>query len=250
MMNCQEYKEIVAAHVDGALSSEERLAAETHLSRCPKCGQMFLWETEAKKSLGLRLTLLPARPGLKERLSEQLEKTSKNEFLSWITVPHRLAVAFALSLIVIVPYLIWQGKVQEDIFTDAIAQYRKVTQGIAEAPQAVSSLTPAARLLDLSPWGYQVLARQTQQVRGQKGRLFVYQGREKDLLLAQEFDGADFSPPPGARIIRASNREFAIYSQEQINLIAFKDKDVLCILSATLPKEKLLGLAQQLVMAN
>lgn len=249
-MDCQEYREIIAAHVDGALSSTERLVVQSHLEQCPKCTQMFLWENEAKKPLKLKLSPIPVRPGLKERLLDQLGETSKEGFLSWFYLPHRLAVAFALLLIVAGPYLIWQHKVQEDIFTDAIAQYQKVTQGIVEAPQAAPSLTPAARLLDLSPWGYRVLARQTQHVRGQEGRVFVYQGQEKKYLLAQEFDGVYFSPPRGARVIRASSREFVSYSQEGVNLIAFKEKDLLCVLTSTLPKEKLLGLAQQIVMAN
>ncbi len=249
-MNCLEYGEIIAAHVDGTLSPEEGLAAQSHLNQCPKCTQKFLWETEAKKSLKLKLSLLPARPGLKERVLDQLDETSKQRFWAWFYMPHRLAAAFALLLIVAVPYFVWQRKVQEEIFTDAIAQYQRITHGIGESPQTASSLSPAARLLDLSPWGYRVLTRQTVQLRGQEGRVFVYQGSSKEYLLAQEFDGVDFSLPSGARVIRASSREFVTYSQEGVNLIAFKEKGLLCILSATLPKEQLLGLAQQIVMAN
>jgi hypothetical protein len=177
---------------------------------------------------------------------DQLGETSKEGFLSWFYMPHRLAAAFALLLIVAIPYLVWRGKVQGDIFTDAISQYRKVTQGLADTAQADRSQTPAARLLDLSPWGYRVLARQSQEVRGQEGRVFVYQGQEKEYLVAQEFDGVDFSLPSGAETIRASSREFVSYSQEGVNLIAWKEKDFFCILASALPKEKLLGLAQQI----
>lgn len=249
-MDCREYKEIIAAHVDGDLSFEEGLEVQSHIERCSNCAQKFLWETRVGNALRGKLTPIPARPGLKETIVDQLDEAGREGFMSWFSMPLRLATVFALLLIVGVPYFVWQPKVQEAIFTDAIAQYQKVTEGIVESHEAASSPTPAARLLDLSPWGYRVLARQSQEVRGQEGRVFVYQGQGKEYLVAQEFDGADFSPPAGARIIRASNREFVSYSQEGVNLIAFKDKDVLCILSATLPKEKLLGLAQQLVMAN
>ena len=250
MMNCLEYGEIIAAHVDGALSPEERMVVQSHLSQCPKCTQKFLWETDAKKFLKRALLSIPARPGLREKILDQLGETGKEGFLSWFTMPPRLAAAFALLLIVALPYLLWQGKIQADIFTDAIAQYQKVTRGIVKIPGAASSFTPTARLLDLSPWGYRILARQTLQVRGQEGRAFVYQGEAKEYLLAQELDGVDLSPPQGARAVRVSNRDFVSDSQEGVNLIAWKEKGFVCIISSTLPKEKLLGLAQQMATSS
>jgi len=247
-MDCQEYKEIISAHVDGALSSRERPVVQVHLSQCPKCTQKFLWETEVKKSLKRKLSPIPLRPGLRERLLEQLGETNKEGFFGWSYMTHGLAAAFALLLIVAVPYLLRQGKVQEEIFTNAIAQYQMVTQGISDTPPA--STTPAARVLDLSPWGYHILARQTKQVRGQEGRVFVYQGQGKEYLLAQEFEGASILPHRHAESIQVSNRDFVSYSQDGVNLIAWKEKDLLCILTSTLPKKKLLGLAQKIVTVN
>ncbi len=247
-MDCQEYKEIISAHVDGALSSRERPVVQAHLSQCPKCTQKFLWETEVKKSLKRKLSPIPLRPGLRERLLEQLGETNKEGFFGWSYMTHGLAAAFALLLIVAVPYLLRQGKVQEEIFTNAIAQYQMVTQGISDTPPA--STTPAARVLDLSPWGYHILARQTKQVRGQEGRVFVYQGQGKEYLLAQEFEGASILPHRHAESIQVSNRDFVSYSQDGVNLIAWKEKDLLCILTSTLPKKKLLGLAQKIVTVN
>jgi hypothetical protein len=249
-MDCREYREIVAAHVDSSLSSEERLTVQSHLNQCSKCTEEFLWETQVKKALKQKLTIIPARPGLKVRVLDQLGKTSKEGLFGWYYMSHGLVAAFALLLIVAVPYLVWRDNVQEEIFSDAIAQYQRVAQGTADTPQVTSSLTPAARLLDLSPWGYRVLTRQTLEVKGQEGRVFVYQGQEKDYLLAQEFEGANISPPPQARTLRASNRDFITYSQQGVNLVAWKEKDLLCILASTLPKEKLLGLAQQIIRAS
>jgi hypothetical protein len=42
------------------------------------------------------------------------------------------------------------------------------------------------------------------------------------------------------------------YSQEGVNVVAWKekDKDLLCILASNLPKEKLLGLAQQITRGS
>lgn len=249
-MDCRGYREIVAVHVDSSLSSEERLAVQSHLVQCSKCTKEFLWETGVKKALKQKLTIIPARPGLKVRVLDKLGETSKEGLFGWYYMSHGLVAAFALLLIVAVPYLVWRDNVQEEIFSDTIAHYQKVTQGFAETPEASPSLPPAARLLDLSPWGYRMLARQTQQIRGREGRAFVYQGEAKEYLLAEEFDGVDLSPPQGARTVRVSNRDFVSYSQEGVNLIAWKEKDFVCVISSTLPKEKLLGLAREITMGS
>ncbi len=246
-MRCQDYKEMISAHVDGALSSEERLAVRFHLDECPKCTQMFHWETQMRAALKRKLSLIPARPGLKARVFDQLEGTRKEGLFGWPYLAYGLAAAFALVVIVAVPYLSGPGKVQEDFFTDAIARYQRVMQGVVETPQAGF---PAARLLDLSPWGYRLLSGQTQQVKGQEGRVFVYRGRGKDYLLAQEFERGKLSPPPGSKVVRVSSQDFVSYSQGRVNLVAWKQKDLLCILASTLPKAKLLGLARRIAVRS
>ncbi len=244
-MDCEGYKEMISAHVDGALGTEEKLMVQSHLNECPKCTQMFLWESQMRTALKQKLSLMPARAALRKRVLDQLGESRKEGLLGWSYMAHGLAAAFALLLIVAVPYLFWPGKVQEDIFTDAIVRYQEVMQGVVEVPQTVS---PTAQLLDLSPWGYRLLSRQTQWVEGQEGRVFVYRGRGKEYLLAQEFEGGELSPLPGSKVARVSSQEFVSYSQGGVNLVAWKQKDLLCILASTLPKEKLLGLAQQIAL--
>jgi len=244
-MDCREYKEMISAHVDGALGTEEQLVVQSHLNECPKCTKMFLWESQMSAALKRKLSPIPARAALRERVLDQLGESRKEGLFGWSYMAHGLAAACAVLLIVAVPYLFWPGKVQEDILTDAIVRYQEVTQGVVETPQAGF---PVARLLDLSPWGYRLLSGQTKQVKGQEGRVFVYRGRGKEYLLAQEFEGVELSLPPGSKVARVSSQDFVSYSQAGVNLVAWKQKDLLCILASTLPKEKLLGLAQQLAI--
>ncbi len=248
MMDCQEYREIIAAHVDGALSSEEGLAVQSHLDRCARCTQRFLWETQVKKALKEKFSGIPIIPGLKERILDQVGETRREGFFGRFYTPHALAAAFVLLLIVAIPYFFWEGRFQEEVFTNAIEQYQQLAQGIASAPERASTPIPPAQLLDLSPWGYRLLARQTQQVKGKERRVFVYRGTENEYVVAQEFERSDFSPPSGAGAVRRSNQDFIIYSREGVNLIAWKekDKDLLCILASSLPQERLLGLAQKI----
>ena len=244
-MDCQVYKEIISAHVDGALLTEEGLAVQSHLNQCTRCTKMFHWETKVKKILKSKFSTILPRPALKARVLGQLREPPKEGLFGWPYMAHGLAAAFALLLIVAVPYLFWPGKVQENIFTGAIAQYQTVAQGLENTPQTVSR---TARLLDLRPWGYRILSTQIQRVKGQKGRVFVYQGQGQEYLLAQEFKGVELSPPSGGRVIRTTSRDFVSYSQLGVNLIAWKQKDLLCILTSTLPNERLLSLARQISM--
>ena len=236
---------MISAHVDGALGTEEKLVVQSHLNECPKCTKMFLWESQMSAALKRKLSPIPARAALRERVLDQLGESRKEGLFGWSYMAHGLAAACAVLLIVAVPYLFWPGKVQEDILTDAIVRYQEVMQGFVETPQAGF---PAARLLDLSPWGYRLLSGQTRQVKGQEGRVFVYRGRGKEYLLAQEFEGVELSPPPGSKVARVSSQDFVSYSQAGVNLVAWKQKDLLCILASTLPKENLLGLAKQLAI--
>jgi anti-sigma factor RsiW len=249
-MNCLEYGEIIAAHVDGALSPEEEREVQSHLNQCPKCTQIFVWEIEAKKSLGQKLSPIPARPGLRIRVLDQLGERRGEGLFGWFYMPHGLAAAVGLLLILAVPYLVWQNNVQNDILTNAVAQYQNVTRGIIDAAQVSPSLPPPARLLDLSPWGYRVLAKQRIQVEGGEGRVFVYQRQEKEYLLAQEFDRGDYTLPHGATTIRVSGQDFLSYSKGDVNLIGWKEKDLLCILTSNLPKDELLRLAQEIALGS
>ena len=236
---------MISAHVDMALVPEENLVVQSHLDGCPKCTQMFYWETQMRTALKRKLSPIAARPALKARVLDQLEGTRKEGLFGWPYMAHGLAAAFALLLIIAIPYLSGPGKVQEEIFTDTITSYQNVMRGVVETPQAGF---PTARLLDLSPWGYRLLSEQTRQVKGQEGRVFVYRGRGKEYLLAQEFEGGELSSPPGGRVVRVSSQDFVSYSQAGVNLVAWKQKGLLCIIASTLPKEKLLGLAQQIAI--
>ena len=86
---------------------------------------------------------------------------------------------------------------------------------------------------------------------GRQGRTFVYStGSGEEYLMAQEFEGMEISPPSGGSVVRTSNRDFMSYSQGEVNLVAWKDKDMLCILASKLPKKKLLGLAQRIALPS
>jgi predicted anti-sigma-YlaC factor YlaD len=48
-MDCENYQGIISAHVDDALSPKERWAVQTHVNHCPKCRQLYIWETQVAR---------------------------------------------------------------------------------------------------------------------------------------------------------------------------------------------------------
>jgi hypothetical protein len=246
-MDCRGYKEIVAAHVDDALSQTEKRSVEFHLKQCPKCARIFHWERRASRALKKRLSFTVSKPGLKERLLDRLEEKRGARIFDWFYSSTGLAAAFALLVLFALPYLLWTGRTQDNILANAVVQYQNVMQGYADLSSQSLPLTSSTRFLDLSPWGYRVLRQQSLKVTGQEGRLIVYQGPQNAYLLAQEFEGANLARPPAAQAVRSRSREFVVYTKQGVNLIAWKekDKDLLCILVSALPQNELLDLAQQ-----
>ncbi len=106
-MDCQNYKDIISAHVDNALSPKERWAVQTHVNQCPKCRQMYIWETQATRDLKRKLFPLEPRPALKERILQQLEESPQKKMWSWSYWKLGLLAVFVLLGITLLPYMLW-----------------------------------------------------------------------------------------------------------------------------------------------
>ena len=187
-MNCQDYREIISAHIDGALCAEEQLEVESHLQQCAKCKQLADWERKAKSALKQHLSPIAPRPELRQRVLRQLEEVDAGLF-SRRQMLRIYAPAFACLLIFVAIYVAWPLRTQQDIFAEAILLYRQANQNPTQPVEDLGG-TQTANLFDLRPWGYQLLSRQVRQVRGQTTRLFVHKGPDEALLVAQELDGA------------------------------------------------------------
>ena len=245
IMNCQEYRELTAAHVDGALSAEEEVEVRAHLDQCPKCKRLFLWETDFKKLLRQNLAPISVRPSFKEALLERLEGKRKHAFMPWAYQRYGIGAVMALLLLAIAPLLFFRNEAGEKIFSQAAAQYQMVTRKIAERPFA--SPTRAARSFDLSPWGYRLLTSETSELNGLTGITSTYRNEQNDYVLAQEFQGGQLSAPPGAKIVRVAGKTFVLHSDNGVNLIAWKEQTLLCILASRAPMDQLLDIAQRVM---
>jgi anti-sigma factor RsiW len=244
-MNCQEYREIVSAHVDGMLSVQEEAEVQSHLDGCDQCTRIFHWEVKAAKAIKQKLSAVTLDPGVRNRLLQTLEQKSKRSLFGWSLNHYRLAATLALLLVAIASLLITRTKSSDDIFADIVAQHQKVVEGTV--PISGEFLRQRADSpLDLSPWGYRLLTQHPAQYKAIEGTTFLYAKGGNEYVLAQEFKDRTLSVPPGAKSIQASGNTFISHSLEGVNLVAWKDKGVLCILAARLPQETLLQVAERL----
>ena len=65
---CAHCEEMMQPYVDGVLTDEERLEAETHLAQCEYCARRYRFETELRHFVKITATV-PMDPLLKERLA-------------------------------------------------------------------------------------------------------------------------------------------------------------------------------------
>lgn len=244
-MNCQQYREIVSAHVDETLSAQEEVEARSHLDGCDQCARIFRWEVKAAKAIKQNLFAVEVDPAVRKRILQTLETQSKRSLLGWPLNPHGFAASLILILVVVATLLIPKSQPPADIFADIVAQHQRVIdRGVPASNDTAPQSTDSQ--LDLRPWGYRLLSQQTTQYAMVRGRTFLYARGGKDYVLAQEVKGGTLAAPAGSRAIEAAGKTFIAHTVEGINLIAWKDNGVLCILAAKLPHQGLLQIAERL----
>jgi|SRR5215467_7754422 len=244
-MNCLDYKEIIAAHVDGTLASEEEQQVQVHLDQCSRCKQFFRWEAEVKKLLREKLSPVTVQPSFKEALLDRLEGKRERTYTRWFYQRYTIGAAVALLLLALIPLFVPRNQVRDEVFSQAVAQYQTITRKIFESP--LSSPSRAARSFDLSPWGYRLITSEASEFNGLAGITSTYRNQGSDYVLAQEFEGGNLSVPAGAKSLQAAGKTFVMHRENGVNLIAWKERNLLCILASRVPMERLLDMAQRVM---
>ncbi len=244
-MDCHEYREIVSAHVDGALAASEASEAKAHLHQCPRCEKMFAWEIKATKLLKGSLSRLSPKYELKEKILEQLNPV-ESRWPQWLVLNHAWAPALLVLLIMSWVYWGWPFGSQQDLFAHTAGYYQRVNQDRSHLSPATDTYL-TARILDLTPWGYELFGKEIQRVNGQENRVFAYYGVQKELLVAHELEAHQLSLPRGSTIVKKFGKDFVIGNSGKVNLVAWQDKNMVCIIASQLPQDRLLGLAAEIV---
>ncbi|MBE3559641.1 MAG: anti-sigma factor [Ktedonobacteraceae bacterium] len=126
-MDCQHFEELAGAYALGALSEQERRAAEAHLATCARCRHILQELQEVTDMLPLAVPPVEPSPQLKTRLMaavradarqhvKQRIEQSTQKLPWWRYWQTRLALAFVLLLLIIATGLAaWNITLQQQL---------------------------------------------------------------------------------------------------------------------------------------
>ena len=189
-MNCETYQDLVAAHVDEQLSSDERRAVQEHLSGCQECRQLFAEQHDFVSAFRARTLIMAVPDELQQRLQTALADNAAISTPTGLSAWQRLKDRFAFPLpprfawglaaagiigILLLPRLFpvlppeVSQVVEPDVVASAVASYQAMAEGtpsltyIAQEPAQVEAsfnhsgqLDFKTHVLDLRPAGFQL----------------------------------------------------------------------------------------------
>lgn len=259
-MTCETYQDLIAAHIDGALSDAERQAAEAHLNSCGCCQRLFATERAFRRAFSARRWIVPVPIAMERRVRLALAAEIGAHGSWWRSTekwvgavlwrPHLAAPLTAAGLLIL---LLWSHLSPPDshsaFFAAAVASYHAVRQGTlaleyqSAEPQGLErSFNHSGRLnfrthvIDLRPAGYHLRGGTVTHVDGQPLAVALYTGEGGQIMCLRQ-RGTMPPPPPGARWIKA---QAYLYTQAGRTLIFSQFSDHFCALISDVPPEAFL----------
>lgn len=253
-MTCEEYQDLVAAHVDGQLSSTEQHAVNGHLQSCDACRERFAQEQQFHRAFASRRFLLSPSPAVMETLTAALAREAP-PLPSWRQrlFAHRLRLRslfflprFATVAAVTAALLVywWFGMAQPDVLATAAEQYeiaatdQRVFTYVQSDPRkleqsfnASGQLDFTTHVLDFRPFGYRIRGGNIIRLHGQPTTVTVYRSREADLICLRQ-RGTLPPLPPGALHIGRD----VVYAYKQYTVLVIQEAELFCMLVSPLPR--------------
>jgi len=254
-MTCDEYQDLVAAHVDGQLNPTELQDVNTHFLSCDSCRERFAEEQQFHLAFASRRVLLTTPPVVLTQLHEALAREAaplpswrqrlyvhRVSLLSFF-FSHRLATAAVVMALVLAYWGFPTAK--PNLFASAVAQYELATtdqrvftyvqrdpRQLEQAFNASGQLDFSTHVLDLRSAGYRIRGGNIVRVNGHPTAMTVYRGPEADLVCLRQ-RGAIPPLPPGAMQI---GRDL-VYTYEQYTVLIIQESDLFCMLVSRLPRD-------------
>ena len=257
-MTCDEYQDLVAAHVDGQLNPTERQEVHAHLQECASCCERFAEEQQFRLAFASRRVLLTTPPAVLTQLHEALAREAtllpswrqglyahRVSLLSFL-FSHRLATAAVMAALILAYW--WFPTTQPDLFASAVKQYelaatdQRVFTYVQRDPRQLEQVFNASvqldfstHVLDLRSAGYRIRGGYIVRLNGHPTAVTVYRGPEADLVCLRQ--RGELPPlPPGAMKVGHD----LVYTYEQHTVLIIQESDLFCILVSRLPRDAFL----------
>jgi anti-sigma factor RsiW len=198
-MNCDTYQDLVAAHVDNALTASEADEAQAHVRECDGCRRLFAEERQFRVAFAARRLIVPFPAAATQRLQQVLhtatvsQPTIRERLRAWLeATPTFFRVASAIAVVGIVLALLLPFAQRPTpppaAFTRALHYYHEVTTTMPSAayhtdnPQQLQAqfngsghLDFTTQVSDLRPAGYQLVGGKVLREDGQPLAVSVYE---------------------------------------------------------------------------
>lgn len=139
-MTCDMYEELVAAHVDDALTEAEAATVQAHLYACDRCRHLFEEETRFHAAFTARKLVVAVPIDVERRLRQRLAAEREASRSLWarlgtwfgaLPVVPRFAFGLAAAgifLVLLLPSL-FRSTPTPEVFAQAVHYYQTVTEG-------------------------------------------------------------------------------------------------------------------------
>jgi anti-sigma factor RsiW len=259
-MQCAEYRDLVAADVDGQLSDEEAVLARVHVDRCANCARLLETQRALKGAFRARRWVQPVPDGVRQTIIGRIEAADRAQRQAgtqraWWALPvTRLVLAGVAALLILtvaVPLLRLRLQPREVAPFDTIADhYRAVRSGQValtvrtDDPMALRAyyLKTGAfsfrnTVVDLEPLGFVLDGGSVTELAGRKSTLSVYRG-PGGIVLCHRIEATSVELPPGGDVVGGDH----IYTVGGITISVHREGDIFCFMASDMPRADFLRL--------
>ncbi len=223
-MNCEIYKDLVAAHVDGVLSPDERQDVEEHLGSCQECQLLFSQQQEFQNAFQAKALeksfIVPVPAAVEQRLqaalAEEMSAADQGSPSLWQHIKDwfqttsffpRFAFGLAaagLFLALLLPRWLQvfspdSGEPTPHVLTQAVQSYQELAEerpALAYAIQEPAALETAfngsgeldfvTHVLDLRQAGLQLRGGTIRQVANRPTAIGIYDGDREHIVCIRQ----------------------------------------------------------------
>ena len=235
-MTCEEYREWVAADVDGCLGAEEA-GVRAHLAECGECRADRSAQKDVRAMLRSRDLREPAPPGLRTRILAHLDEAGEEGEIPWTTRVSRWAAVLVTGLAALVVLGTPQGDSRGPGVEDYYAALRGEmalsirTESIEELERFYRDRLSGAlseHVVDLGEAGFRLVGAALGEEGGRPYRLTIYSDGRR-LVVCDYRRAADY-----AGEVRADGKP-VFFSRAGLTFCVRRMGDDVCILVTRMP---------------
>ena len=262
-MNCETYQELVAAHVDGCLASDERNEADRHLASCTICSRLFSYVQRFQSAFvarmhNARMLIVPVPEAAEQQLRNALRAEIEPQPAFWERMRAKFAyppvrprlawgTALASFLVAMSLFQLFSPRSSSHLPATVTFYYSAVAEGrvaltyttnavqqLQESLNQSGQLDFSTHVPDLQRAGYQLQGGTVAAVQGRPTAVAYYAGLESDTepIVCLRQRGSMPAPGFGARRVSA---DVYLYDQDGYAVLASQFSGHFCTLVSRLP---------------